>query len=150
MHELTAEYKENDCSVIIEDVEPYVILNLEKYVNGSSHCDFVYVSVKDDECEIFLVELKGVRSDELDKPLRNIQNKFPQTLSLIKTELSNALKIPNRSKYYGVVILPGDKISLVQHLLTRGRIQIGGLSDLDQAWVAPCGGYIREMWLVLK
>ena len=65
MHELRAEYKENDCGVEIGGANPYLLLNLEMYCNcnglkGLSHCDFVYVFLKGGEFQIFVVELKDL------------------------------------------------------------------------------------------
>ena len=155
MHELVAEYKENDCKVRVEGKEPYIILNLEKYsklkgLDGMPHCDFVYISFKDSKCEVFLVELKDVKSDRSDKLFSSIQNKFPQTLNLIRNELLNALGIASSSKYYGVVVLPQDIIDILLSLLRRGRIHIGGIRDLDSAWVAPCGGDVWDILYSLK
>ncbi len=164
MSELYAVYEENCCAAKIgkneekKDKEPYLILNMEKCLKllgkgeNEPHCDFVYVSFKDGKFEIFIVELKNVKSDKVKGPLESIKDKFHTTLNLLgKHNLLEALGIKrNFSKKYGVVVLPEEKIEVVRSLIRHGRIHIGGLKNYDRAWIAPCGGYIRDMRVILK
>ncbi len=152
MHELKAEYKENDCVVKIASLkdsylkEPYMILNLEKYfdangLNGLSHCDFLYVFFKDDGCEILFVELKDleeVEKGDLEEVLDDIvNNKFPQTLQI----MDNLIEFLNIrcAKCYGVLVLP--LIDQIWALMPRFRSKLVTLKKIsfDDAWIAPCG-----------
>jgi len=157
MHELKAEYKENDCVVKIaspEDSylkEPYMILNLEKYfdangLNGLSRCDFVCVFFKDGRCEILFVELKDleeVKKGDLEEVLDDIvNNKFPQTLQIMDN-LTEFLNI-RCAKCYGVLVLP--PIDQIWALMARFRSKFVILKkkSFDDVWIVPCGGSIRE------
>lgn len=155
MHEFKGEYKENDCVIKVAGrngsyvKQPYMVLNLEKYfdingLNGSSHCDFVYVFFRDDKCKILFVELKDlkeIKKENLKKLLDDVvDNKFPQTLSIMD-DLMRFLNI-KYVKCYGVLVLPPiDQIwALIPHF--RSKFAILKKRSFDAAWIAPCGEII--------
>ncbi len=146
MHEFKVEYKENNCSVEIGGKDPYLILNLEKYCKlknfrGLSHCDFICIVFKDDKCEIFIIELKDteeIKKETLEGILdKVIDNKFPQTLNLIK-DIIKFFNIRN-AKYYGVLVLPF--IDRIRALSSHFNNKFANLKkkSFDNVWVTPCG-----------
>lgn len=156
MHELKAEYKENGCGVEMEGDNPYLLLNLEMYCNcnglkGLSHCDFVYVFLKGEEFQIFIVELKDMgelMKDDLESILDDIvDNKFPQTRNSILPRVLEFLNARRNTKFYGVLVLPlhqDEKLDRVYALLSRFKSKFVALKrkGFNDAWIAPCGGNI--------
>jgi len=147
MHEFKAEYKENDCGVEIESDSPYLLLNLETYCNcnglkGLSHCDFVYVYLKGEEFQIFIVELKDL--GELTKTLKSIlddvfDNKFLQTLNNIIPNVLAFLNVRN-TRYYGVLVLPLELQNKIKALLSHfgGKFVALKRKGFNDVWIAPC------------
>lgn len=149
MHELKAEYKEDDCGVEIEGDNPYLLLNLETYCNcnglkGLSHCDFVYVFLKGEESQVFIVELKDL-GELTETDLKSIlddvfDNKFLQTLNNIIPKVLEFLNVRN-TRYYGILVLPPKLRDRIGSLFNRFGNKFVALKGkgLDDVWIAPCG-----------
>ncbi len=149
MHELKAEYKENDCNTKIEGSNPYLLLSLEMYCNcnglrGISHCDFIYVFLKGEKFQVFIVELKDLREltkNDLKSILDDVfDNKFPQTRNNIISRVLTFLNVGN-AKYYGVLVLPQDSLNKVNAIFKHleGKLVALKRKGFDDVWIAPCG-----------
>jgi len=143
---MKAEYEENDCKVIVDRGEPYLIINLEKFSalnsSGLSHCDFIYISYEDGKCKVLLVELKNVSHTTSFRNILSeindfLDNKIPQTKTLIGC-LLNVLRVRNPN-YFGVLVLPKGAIDkLWENYASIVRI----VHKFRDSWITSCGNNV--------
>ena len=160
-HWIEGEYGDGDCSVKISAEnakEPYVILNLETYYglnrSGGSHCDVVFITLhkNDNIFRVHAVELKGVNNADKKKIRENIQNKFPQTLHILKgTLLSNfGLNRSKKIRYCAVLAVPEGVIDKIGNLIKRDKVLFGELKTFDEAWITACGENVSKRQINIK
>ncbi|WP_461864827.1 hypothetical protein [Thermococcus sp.] len=158
MHRIKGEYSDGNCGVGIEGGEPYVILNLEMYHKaksiGGAHCDFVYITSKNDEFTALVVELKEINDAAKKNIRKSLQGKFPQTLRILKKELMPVFGLENskkkKVKYCAVLAVPGEVIDKISTLIRRDTMLLGELKTFDRAWITACGENARTPWIQLK
>lgn len=156
MHRIKGEYSDGNCSAGIEGSEPYVILNLEMYYKvkgiGGAHCDFVYITFKNDEFTALIVELKEINEVTKGNIRESLQGKFPQTLKLLKEELMSIFGVGGKKnvRYCAVLVVPGEVTSKVGALIKRDKMLLGELKSFDKAWVTACSENVRTCWISLK
>lgn len=156
MHRIKGEYSDGNCSIRIEGGEPYIILNLEIYhkVNsvGGAHCDFVYITSKNDEFTALVVELKEINDVTKGNIRESLQGKFPQTLKLLKEKLMPVFGLRDKRniKYCAVLVIPEEVTPTVGALIKRDKMLLGELKNFDKAWITACGENVRTPWIPLK
>ncbi|ASJ08055.1 hypothetical protein A3L11_01965 [Thermococcus siculi] len=156
MHRIKGEYSDGDCGVGIEGGEPYVILNLEMYHKaksiGGAHCDFVYITFKNEEFTALVVELKEINDVTKGNLRESLQGKFPQTLKLLKEELMPVFGLSGKKNvgYCAVLVIPEEVTSVVGALIKRDKMLLGELKNFDKAWITACDENVRTPWISLK
>lgn len=156
MHRIKGEYSDGNCSIRIEGGEPYIILNLEMYhkVNsvGGAHCDFVYITSKNDEITALVVELKEITNVTKRNIRESLQGKFPQTLELLKEKLMPVFGLGDKKniEYCAVLVIPGEVTPTVEALIKRDKMLLGELRKFDKVWITACGENVRTPWIPLK
>ena len=151
-HSIEGEYGDGDCSVKIKAKntrEPYIILNLETYhgLNSSSgsHCDVVFITYckNNNEFLIHTVELTANENMVNKKEIRKkLQNKFPNTLYLLKNNLLPNLGLNQtmRIKYCAVIAVPERVVDTIGSLIKRDSVLLGELKNFfNEAWITLCG-----------
>lgn len=147
---MDAWYEENNCRILVRGGEPYLILNIEEFVNlnrlNQSHCDFLYITYNRSRssCRVFLVELKHVGGAlDAQRILRLINdfldNKIPQTKSLI-INLLNQLGVRNPN-FSGILVLPSQ---IVNRLLENRAIFARIVHKFRDSWITACDTDIWE------
>ncbi len=154
MHRIEGKYGEGNCDVKIKEKEPYIILNLEMYYKvsniGGAHCDFVYITFKNDEFIAYIVELKGINNVDEKKIRESLQGKFPQTLQILKKRLISTFGLKGKVKYCAVLAVPQKVIDKISTLIKRDRILLGELRTFDRAWITACNENILTLWIHIK
>lgn len=118
MHKLSGCYQEGNCKLKIEGGEPVLLVNTEKLFNGEAHCDFVYICLKDGIHQVFIVEMKGIRSyprekGEIEKFWNKITAKFINTDNKIEKILKD-LKFNQSKKVNWIFVIPAETKALME------------------------------------
>ncbi|MHA1595130.1 MAG: hypothetical protein ACTSXX_10370 [Candidatus Baldrarchaeia archaeon] len=165
MHKLKGEYGDyygnRGCYVKVEGGEPYLLLNMEMFHKmkglSGSHCDFTYITFKDEEFHIFIVELKNVErsSDEsLEEILNKSVEKLRNSLEIIDEFAKQSLNIRNTrtKKYYAILALPQHVIDRVKPLLSHFKMKYRSLIKIGykDVWITSCGLKIWDKVVPLK